>query len=673
MKRKKLITMVLAVIMLLVMSSFSVMASDPEGGNEEGQAVEWTTADFTYSEDGTTITGLTDSGVAKRTQTTVMTLPNKSDTGVVITEIGSATAGGYGLFGAVDSTVTDVILPNQLEKIGNFVFQNNQLTKVEFPGTLKEIGNATFQTNRLTEIILPDSVTTVGGGAFATNPTIEKVKISKGMTVIPATFVGNTSEYAANFTEIEIPDGITSIGSNAFVGNSFTSVEVPSSITKIESRAFMQTSDHRTIQNIILHEGLQSIGSQAFSYVAATSIELPSTVTTLNKYAFRYNTVDAKKVEVYVSNKAQMSLPAGTDHVLVWKDSESFAKAKEDAANDLRNYKDKSLYKEEQQAAIDTRVNAAINSFATCYAETDLNTIVVAAKSDLDAIQTSRQVEAAAAVTSAEAAVESATSNEAKAEAELLLAKANQEKAEADLEAATAVKIKAEEARAAAVAAKEAAEAEAKNAVDIVVAEKNAAIAAQKAAEAEKAAALAKAEVAEADRKVAEAKAATAEAEKAAAESAKKEADEKAAAAEAAQKAAEDKALESEKQAAEAEKKATEAQNAQKAAEEKVAATNDKYSAPAFVQNLKVKAGKKKAVLTWEKAENASGYRIYRATSKDGKYKLVKTVKGADTLKYVNKKLKSGKKYYYKVRAYKKVPGGKIFSKATEAKKVKVK
>jgi len=58
----------------------------------------------------------------------------------------------------------------------------------------------------------------------------------------------------------------------------------------------------------------------------------------------------------------------------------------------------------------------------------------------------------------------------------------------------------------------------------------------------------------------------------------------------------------------------------------------------------------KKATLKWGKVNGASGYKIYRATSKNGKYKCIKTVSGTS----VKITAKKGSKYYYKVRAYKK-------------------
>ncbi len=66
-----------------------------------------------------------------------------------------------------------------------------------------------------------------------------------------------------------------------------------------------------------------------------------------------------------------------------------------------------------------------------------------------------------------------------------------------------------------------------------------------------------------------------------------------------------------------------------------------------------------KVKLSWAKASGASGYYIYRATSKTGKYSVVKTV-GASTAAYTDSKLTSGKTYYYKLVPYRTVEGSKM-------------
>ncbi len=58
------------------------------------------------------------------------------------------------------------------------------------------------------------------------------------------------------------------------------------------------------------------------------------------------------------------------------------------------------------------------------------------------------------------------------------------------------------------------------------------------------------------------------------------------------------------------------------------------------------KTGKVK--LTWSKVSGANKYKVYRATSKEGKYTLLKTVTGTS---FTNTSAVAGKAYYYKVKA----------------------
>lgn len=57
--------------------------------------------------------------------------------------------------------------------------------------------------------------------------------------------------------------------------------------------------------------------------------------------------------------------------------------------------------------------------------------------------------------------------------------------------------------------------------------------------------------------------------------------------------------------------------------------------------------------LEWKAVDEASGYQIYRSTSKDSGYQQVGQVKGKNTKTYEDKTLETGKTYYYQVRAYK--------------------
>ena len=56
--------------------------------------------------------------------------------------------------------------------------------------------------------------------------------------------------------------------------------------------------------------------------------------------------------------------------------------------------------------------------------------------------------------------------------------------------------------------------------------------------------------------------------------------------------------------------------------------------------------------LKWKKVEGANGYEIWRSTSKNKGYKKIKMINRGTTLTFKNKGLKTGTKYFYKIKAY---------------------
>ncbi|MGN1443077.1 MAG: leucine-rich repeat protein [Acutalibacteraceae bacterium] len=89
--------------------------------------------------------------------------------------------------------------------------------------------------------------------------------------------------------------------------------------------------------------------------------------------------------------------------------------------------------------------------------------------------------------------------------------------------------------------------------------------------------------------------------------------------------------------------------------------------------SLTVTAGAKKAALKWNKQVGATGYVIYMATSKTGKYSKVATLKGNSAVSYTKTGLTTGRTYYFKVAAYKTVGSATLYGSFSSVKAVKVK
>lgn len=82
------------------------------------------------------------------------------------------------------------------------------------------------------------------------------------------------------------------------------------------------------------------------------------------------------------------------------------------------------------------------------------------------------------------------------------------------------------------------------------------------------------------------------------------------------------------------------------------------------------KASETSAKCTWKAVKDANGYEVYFAASEKGTFKKV----GSTTkeLKFTKKSLRIGKKYYFKIRAYKTVNGKKVYGKFTKVKSIQM-
>lgn len=77
-----------------------------------------------------------------------------------------------------------------------------------------------------------------------------------------------------------------------------------------------------------------------------------------------------------------------------------------------------------------------------------------------------------------------------------------------------------------------------------------------------------------------------------------------------------------------------------------------------------------KLKITWKRAEDAEGYKLYRSTAKNGTYRLIKTISNGRTTSYTNSKLTPGKTYYYKIQVIGASDGAGVMSAAMAGKTV---
>ena len=143
-------------------------------------------------------------------------------------------------------SLTNIILPDNLERIGNYTFTYNKLTNITIPNKVTTIGDFAFHSNNLTNAII-SGAKTIGKEAFSNNQLIS----------------------------VTIPNSVKSIEEGAFSSNRLTNISIPNSVTSIENSAFT----NNPITNIIIPESVTSIGGNAFSHGLAYAEVLSITMT----------------------------------------------------------------------------------------------------------------------------------------------------------------------------------------------------------------------------------------------------------------------------------------------------------------------------------------------------------------------------------------------------------
>ena len=278
--KKRLLSFVLAVLMIASLLPATALAADRVASGTCGAEGDGSNLTWTLDSDGV----LTISGTGAMKEYDPYKAPwygSSSRVKSAVIAEGVTSIGKYAFYDC--RSLTSVTIPDSVTSIGKQAFMYcTSLTGVTIPGSVTSIGDSAFSgCKSLTSVTIPDSVTSIGGQTFMGCSSLTSVTIPNSVTSIGEFAFYNCS----SLTSVTIPNSVTSIGEYAFYNcSSLTSVAIPDSVTSIGRYAF---HDCRSLTSVTIPDSVTSIGEYAFyNCRSLTSVTIPDSVTSIGEFTF---------------------------------------------------------------------------------------------------------------------------------------------------------------------------------------------------------------------------------------------------------------------------------------------------------------------------------------------------------------------------------------------------
>ena len=210
-----------------------------------------------------------------------------------------------------NKNITEVILPEGLEKIGSSAFTGNPITHLIIPSSVKEIKDFAFYSTQISELTFSSDII-FGSNSFGKISTLKSVIFENGVTQIigssifsdcaiesltlPSSLQKITAINAFSNNKIKtlhLPDTLTELGVGVFDRNNIEEINIPSALSVLPQNAF----SNNPLKKITLNEGLVKIGRNCFQSAQVESIVIPSSVSEIGVYAFM-NCSNLKEVNI---------------------------------------------------------------------------------------------------------------------------------------------------------------------------------------------------------------------------------------------------------------------------------------------------------------------------------------------------------------------------------------
>jgi len=181
------------------------------------------------------------------------------------------------------SALKRINLPSTLEEIGDHTFDQCENLEVVLPEGIERLGQWAFQNCRLKRINIPPLLEVINEGTFCNCDSLSEISFSEGLREIGKDALSRCT----SFVSIKLPSSLKVIGIEAFEGcERLNEIRLPDTIEIIRARAFKicNLTNFRIPPSIGVDVDISIVGSN----ISLVSLELPETIEQLeDKYASR--------------------------------------------------------------------------------------------------------------------------------------------------------------------------------------------------------------------------------------------------------------------------------------------------------------------------------------------------------------------------------------------------